>query len=63
MKIMEDLDEVDFVEMGSGYFMCFVEDDSQDFKISSDRKLFGLVVSKFYNCVRVFQGFQVYFNF
>ena len=53
MKTMEDLDEADSVEMGSGYLMCLVEGDPQDSKISSDRKLFGLVVSKFHNCVRV----------
>lgn len=53
MKTMEDLDEADSVEMGSGYLICLVEDDLHDSKISSDRKLFGLVVSKFHNCVRV----------
>ena len=63
MKTMEDLDEADSVEMGSGYIMCLVEDDPQDSKISSDRKLFGLVVSKFHNCLRVPQGPQVYLNF
>ena len=56
MKTMEDLDEADSVEMGSGYLMCLVEGDPQDSKISSDRKLFGLVVSKFHNCVRGSSG-------
>lgn len=47
MKTVEDLDEVDPVEMGSGYLMCLVEVDQQDSKTSNDRKLFGLVVSSF----------------
>ncbi|KAL9986291.1 hypothetical protein ACROYT_G000415 [Oculina patagonica] len=43
MKTVEDLDEVDPVEMGSGYLMCLVEVDLQDSKTSSDKKIFGLV--------------------
>ena len=45
MKTLEDLDEVDSVEMGSGYLMCLVEVDEQNSKTSSDKKIFGLVVS------------------
>ena len=45
MKTLEELDEVDSVEMGSGYLMCLVEVDVQDSKTSSDKKIFGLVVS------------------
>lgn len=44
MKTLEELDEVDSVEMGSGYLMCLVEVNAQD-STSSDRKIFGLVVS------------------
>ena len=49
MKTMEDLDEVDTVEMSSGYLMCLVEVDPQDSKTSGDRKVFGLVVSTLHN--------------
>lgn len=45
MKTLEELDEVDSVEMGSGYLTCLVEVNAQDSKTSSDRKIFGLVVS------------------
>ena len=45
MKTLEELDEVDSVEMGSGYLMCLVEVNVLDSKASSDKKTFGLVVS------------------
>lgn len=45
MKTLEELDEADSVEIGSGYLMCLVEVYAQDSKTSSDRKIFGLVVS------------------
>ncbi|KAJ7384512.1 Mismatch repair protein msh3 [Desmophyllum pertusum] len=43
MNTVEDFDEVDSMELGSGYLMCLVEVDPQDSKTSSDRKMFGLV--------------------
>ena len=45
MKTVEDLDETDPVEMGSGYLMCLIEVDPHDSKTSSDKKIFGLVVT------------------
>jgi len=48
MKTLEELDEVDSVEMGSGYLMCLAEVDVQDSKASTDKKIFGLVVSSLY---------------
>ena len=47
IKTLEELDEVDSVEMGSGYLMCLVEVNVQDSKTSSDKKIFGLVVSEY----------------
>ena len=46
MKTLEDLDEVDSVEMGSGCLMCLAEVNVQGSKISSDKKTFGVVVSE-----------------
>ena len=40
--VQEDLDEVDTVDMGSGYLMCLVEDGNT----SNNKRIFGLVVSK-----------------
>lgn len=46
MKTLEDLDEVDSVEMGSGCLMCLAEVNVQDSKTNSDKKTFGVVVSE-----------------
>ena len=45
MKTVDDLDEADSVDLGSGYLMCLVENYQKDCKTSSNKRTFGLVVS------------------
>ena len=44
--VQEDLDEADTVDVGSGYLMCLVEIYQKDGNTSSNKRIFGLVVSK-----------------
>jgi len=53
MKTVEDLEEADSVDMGSGYLMCLVEIYQQDCEASSSKRIFGLVVTKY--LLRLFQ--------
>lgn len=46
MKTVEDLDEADALDPGSGYLMCLVEIHQKDSKANSNKRIFGLVVSQ-----------------
>ena len=49
MKTVDDLEEAESVDMGSGYLMCLVETGPKDSKAgSSAKRTFGLVVSDYH---------------
>ena len=48
MKTVEELEEVDPVQMGSGYLMCLFEfSKTMDSQLNSDKTIFSFVVSTF----------------